>query len=62
VRYSRGFTENRIDYGEGLRVPFLYSTNSEVIRFHDIRDRLNRSREVSAFQASISHISKASSP
>jgi type I restriction enzyme R subunit len=48
-RYSRGFTANPIDYGDGFRVPFLYSTNGEVIWFHDIRDPLNRSRKVSAF-------------
>jgi type I restriction enzyme R subunit len=48
-RYSRGFTANPIDYGDGFRVPFLYSTNGEIIRFHDIRDPLNRSRDISAF-------------
>jgi len=48
-RYSRGFTANPIDYGDGFRVPFLYSTNGEVIWFHDIREPLNRSRRVSAF-------------
>ncbi|MEX0753951.1 MAG: DEAD/DEAH box helicase family protein [Actinomycetota bacterium] len=48
-RYSRGFTTNPVDYGEGFRVPFLYSTNGEVIWFHDVRDPLNRSRKVSAF-------------
>ena len=48
-RYSKGFSANPIDYGEGFRVPFLYSTNGEVIWFHDIRDPLNRSRQVAAF-------------
>ena len=48
-RYSRGFTANPIDYGDGFRVPFLYSTNGEVIWFHDIRNSLNRSRRISAF-------------
>jgi type I restriction enzyme R subunit len=48
-RYSRGFTANPIDYGDGFRVPFLYSTNGEVIWFHDVRDPLNRSRRLSAF-------------
>jgi type I restriction enzyme R subunit len=43
-RYSRGFTVNPVDYGDGFRVPFLYSTNGEVIWFHDVRDPLNRSR------------------
>ena len=48
-RYSRGFTANPIDYGDGFRVPFLYSTNGEVVWFHDIREPLNRSRRLSAF-------------
>jgi type I restriction enzyme, R subunit len=48
-RYSRGFTANPIVYGDGFRVPFLYSTNGEVIWFHDIREPLNRSRRLSAF-------------
>jgi type I restriction enzyme R subunit len=30
-------------------VPFLYSTNGEQIRFHDVRREQNRSRWVSAF-------------
>ena len=29
--------------------PFLYSTNGEVIWFHDVRHPLNRSRKISAF-------------
>src|SRR5207302_2055125 len=33
----------------GLRVPFLYSTNGEVIHFHDARDPLNLSRRVKQF-------------
>jgi type I restriction enzyme R subunit len=32
----------------GLRCPFLYSTNGEVIWFHDARHELNRSRRVKA--------------
>jgi type I restriction enzyme, R subunit len=48
-RYSQGFTASPTDYGEGYRVPFLYSTNGEVIWFQDIRHRLNRSRKVSQF-------------
>ncbi len=30
-------------------MPFLYSTNGEVIWFHDVRHELNRSRDVSGF-------------
>jgi type I restriction enzyme, R subunit len=47
-RYSRGVDDSPFDYG-GCRVPFLYSTNGEVIWFHDIRYPLNRSRRVARF-------------
>ena len=47
-RYARGATANPFNFG-GLHVPFLYSTNGEVIWFHDIRNRLNRSRRVASF-------------
>ncbi|MBA3711013.1 MAG: hypothetical protein H0W76_01020 [Pyrinomonadaceae bacterium] len=44
-RYSRGATGNPLNF-DGFRVPFLYSTNGEVIWFHDVRHPLNRSRKV----------------
>src|SRR5262245_55176758 len=47
-RYSRGAASNSLRFGE-FRVPFLYSTNGEVIWFHDVRHHLNRSRRVAAF-------------
>src|SRR5207247_2586024 len=47
-RYSRGATDNPMDF-DGYRVPFLYSTNGEVIWFQDVRHRLNRSRRVAQF-------------
>lgn len=47
-RYAAGVEGSRFNYN-GLRVPFLYSTNGEVIWFHDIRHHLNRSRQVSGF-------------
>lgn len=47
-RYSRGLTSNPFDFG-GCRVPFLYSSNGEVIWHHDIRSPLNRSRQVRQF-------------
>ena len=47
-RYSRGATANLLNY-DGFRVPFLYSTNGEVIWFHDARHSLNRSRKIAAF-------------
>jgi type I restriction enzyme R subunit len=48
ARYSRGVRQQPRYQGE-YGVPFLYSTNGEVIRFHDVRRELNRSRDVSAF-------------
>jgi type I restriction enzyme R subunit len=47
-RYSRGVTGNPMNH-DGFRVPFLYSTNGEIIWFHDIRHPLNRSRKVAQF-------------
>jgi type I restriction enzyme, R subunit len=47
-RYSKGAIANPLHYGE-YRVPFLYSTNGEVIWFRDIRHALNRSRRVASF-------------
>jgi type I restriction enzyme R subunit len=47
-RYARGLLAEKFDF-DGLRVPFLYSTNGEVIWFHDVRHPLNRSRKVSGF-------------
>jgi type I restriction enzyme R subunit len=47
-RYSKGATTNPLRYGE-YHVPFLYSTNGEVIWFRDVRHALNRSRRVASF-------------
>ncbi|HKA07722.1 MAG TPA: DEAD/DEAH box helicase family protein, partial [Gemmataceae bacterium] len=47
-RYSRGVADSPFNF-RGLRVPFLYSTNGEVLYFHDVRDRLNTSRRVKQF-------------
>ena len=47
-RYSRGIAQlprHQDEFG----VPFLYSTNGTIIRFHDARQELNLSREVSGF-------------
>jgi hypothetical protein len=44
-RYSRGAVSNPLSFGQ-FRVPFLYSTNGEVIWFHDIRHKLNVSRKI----------------
>ena len=52
-RYARGI-DPAIATGsyDGLRCPFLYSTNGEVIWFHDVRHPMNRSRRVSEFHTS----------
>jgi len=47
-RYSRGCSTSLLNY-DGFRVPFLYSTNGEVIWFHDVRHTLNRSRQIKQF-------------
>lgn len=47
-RYSKGLKTSPFNF-RGLRVPFLYSTNGEVIWHHDIRHELNRSRQLSGF-------------
>jgi len=48
LRYSRGVHEPGCSRGE-YGVPFLYSTNGEVIWHHDVRDDRNRSRQVAHF-------------
>jgi len=45
-RYARGLEQTRFDF-DGLGVPFLWSTNGEVVWFHDVRHPLNVSRQVS---------------
>ena len=47
-RYSRGMMKSPFDF-RGYRVPFLYSTNGEIIRFLDPRHELNISRELPRF-------------
>jgi type I restriction enzyme R subunit len=46
-RYSRG-AAGPFDF-HGFHVPFLYSTNGEVIWFHDVRHELSRSRRIAEF-------------
>lgn len=48
-RYSRGLRSSAFKLDQGLRCPFLYSTNGEVFWFHDVRHPLNRSRKVAGF-------------
>jgi type I restriction enzyme R subunit len=47
-RYSRGASDTGFNF-RGYRVPFLYSTNGEVIWFHDIRNSLNLPRRIAGF-------------
>jgi hypothetical protein len=44
-RYSKGATASLLNF-DGFRVPFLYSTNGEVIYFHDVRDSQGISRRI----------------
>jgi type I restriction enzyme R subunit len=47
-RYSRGATSNPLTFGD-FRVPFVYSTNGEVMWFRDLRHPLSLSRKVANF-------------
>jgi type I restriction enzyme R subunit len=47
-RYAKGIHQKGLGFGK-FGVPFLYSTNGEVIWFHDVRHGLNRSRQVARF-------------
>lgn len=47
-RYARGITKSFINF-RGYHVPFLYSTNGEIIWHHDIRHQLNRSYQITGF-------------
>jgi type I restriction enzyme, R subunit len=49
-RYSRGLDQEPRYQGE-FGAPFLYSTNGETIRFHDVRSEHNLSRQVAGFHA-----------
>jgi len=47
-RYSKGVTDSPLNF-RGYHAPFLYSTNGEVLWFHDIRHPLNCSRRIAGF-------------
>ncbi|MBI4854294.1 MAG: DEAD/DEAH box helicase family protein [Acidobacteria bacterium] len=49
-RYSKGIVNSPFNF-DGYHVPFLYSTNGEIIWFQDVRDQLNRSRQISGFHS-----------
>lgn len=47
-RYSRGLSNEHFHF-HGYYVPFLYSTNGEVVWFHDVRHERSRSRQIVRF-------------
>lgn len=47
-RYSMGATASPLNF-HGFRVPFLYSTNGEIIWHRDVRPDHSRSRKIAAF-------------
>jgi type I restriction enzyme R subunit len=47
-RYARGFHGGRFSF-HGFRLPFVYSTNGEIIWFQDLREQNSRSRQVASF-------------
>jgi type I restriction enzyme, R subunit len=49
-RYARGIDDSPYRFGE-FRIPFLYSTNGEVIWHHDVRNPMNRSRQIASFHS-----------
>src|SRR6266550_4385377 len=51
-RYSKAIDQTPKYQGE-FGAPFLYATNGEVLWFHDIRESLNRSRQVAGFHTPI---------
>jgi type I restriction enzyme R subunit len=51
-RYSKGLGETGFDH-RGFKAPFLYSTNGEVVWFHDVRPRKACSRRVKTFHTPV---------
>jgi len=47
-RYATGISGSPFNYS-GFRVPFIYSTNGEIVWYHDLRNSQNRSRTVAHF-------------
>jgi len=48
LRYGKGLAGGQFEF-DGCRVPFLYSTNGEVIWFQDARHELNLARRITVF-------------
>ncbi|HEX9935247.1 MAG TPA: type I restriction endonuclease, partial [bacterium] len=49
-RYARGISDSPFRFNE-FRIPFLYSTNGEIIWHHDVRNPMNRSRQIATFHS-----------
>jgi len=47
-RYAKGFHGGRFSF-HGFHLPFVYSTNGEIIWFQDLREQNSRSRQVASF-------------
>jgi type I restriction enzyme R subunit len=47
-RYSKGFSDGEFDFN-GHHLPFVYSTNGEVIWFRDLRRKNSRSTRLQGF-------------
>lgn len=47
-RYSKGFSDGEFDFN-GHHLPFVYSTNGEVIWFRDLRRKNSRSYKIAKF-------------
>lgn len=47
LRYSKDIQNTAFNFGE-YKLPFAYSTNGKIIWFQDLRNPLNRSRQVAA--------------
>jgi type I restriction enzyme R subunit len=51
-RYAQGLEDSSYEYN-GYKVPFIYSTNGEVIWFQDLRYQHSRSRPIKQFHKSL---------
>jgi type I restriction enzyme R subunit len=49
-RYAKGVADSLFRFNE-FRIPFLYSTNGEVIWHHDVRSPMSRSRQIANFHS-----------
>jgi len=47
-RYAKGFQNGSFGFGD-YHLPFVYSTNGKIVWFQDLRNSLNRAREITKF-------------